>query len=152
MPNGSSPSDLSKSKFPVLLAKILGRAAEEAFPATDVYTFLPLSTISYQDGQRMLTMTGIVIKKPMIQSLLEETELYRWTFYSHAYYDVKTFNVAVLTMKERLLMERLAVSTEDVDVATHLGFERFGKLKISDYFDEFKLHARFYPTHAQIDL
>ncbi len=152
LPNGSSPKDLSNSSFPMLLSKILGRAAESAFPPADKFSFFPLSTIAYQDGQRMLTMTGIVIDKINIQKFLDETGLKQWPFFSSSFDDVNTLRVAVLTMKERMLMERLAVSAKDEKIGDHLGFQKFADLKVEDYFEDFKGHARFYPTHAQLDL
>jgi hypothetical protein len=152
LPNGSTENDLSKGKFPILLSKVLGRAAEAAFPPSDKFTFFPLSVVSYQDGQRMLTMTGVVLKKNCTKAFLKDTDFDKWAFFSKSFDDVNSINVAVLTMKERMLMERLAVSSKVENVVDHLGFEKFGQLSAIDYFEDFKGHAKFYPTHAQLDL
>lgn len=152
LPHGSSDDNISKSNFPVLLAKILGIAARKALPANGSHTFLPLSTVSYKDGQRMLTMTGIVIEKQNVDNFLNLTNFKSWPFFSEKFEDVKFLTVAVLTMKERMLMERLAVSSKNENIEDHLKFKKFGNLKATDYFEDFKKHARFYPTHAQLDL
>jgi len=152
LPTGTTSDDLSKNAFPVLLSKLVSHAAEEAFPPADKYTFFPLSTITYKDGQRMITLTGIILKKTYVDSFSKEIDLERWVFHSNGFEDVRFLNVATITLKERILMERMAVSSEEIDIEKKLKFKKFGKLKASDYFDDFKEYARFYPSHAQLDL
>ncbi|HIE1098893.1 MULTISPECIES: O-methyltransferase [Stenotrophomonas] len=70
-------------------------------------TFLPLLTVSYADGQTMLTVTGIVLEDDNVKAFLDATGLRKWAFYADGWDKIENVSAApYLTLRERMHLDQ----------------------------------------------
>lgn len=152
LPSSATAKDLSNDKLPILLGKLLEKAAGSAFPSgSSQHAFFPLSSLVYRDGQQMITVTGAIIDRHHFDQVEVIMALENWPFSVEKISDFKRLSVSTLTLKERLLMERLVLADGEVDIVERLGFSRFGSTDAKTYFEDFKEFSRFYPNHAVVE-
>src|SRR5262249_52917928 len=61
-PNASS-EDMTHARFPVVIARAFSLAARSALSSLSPNEFVPLSIVRYADGQQMLSVTGMILKR-----------------------------------------------------------------------------------------
>jgi hypothetical protein len=124
-PNGLGEEAVTSSKFPITLLQVLDFAAAEVLRDRHDWRFQPLTSASYADGQRMLTLTGIVGKRANLINILQLPDLLTWTFSRHSWNDPVEIEVPELTLKERIHVNQLLPEHENNIAFIHrkLGFQ-----------------------------
>jgi hypothetical protein len=63
LPNNVKNDDFTENDYPKLLFHCLEKAANITFPSIQNKFLLPLLSTIYQDGQKMITLTGIILDR-----------------------------------------------------------------------------------------
>ena len=145
LPANASPIDVEKEKLPRLLARSFGRAAMEVMPPERKITFSPLSILSYADGQRMLSMTGALVKREDEDQMRSRIDLQSWPFQSSGWNSMASLNVPDLTVRERMFLEREIDAPPD-EIAEGLGFEFGDDIDVTEFVEQYRRYYRFYPS------
>jgi len=113
---------LRPGKLPSLFQNIVRIAAEKTLPANTGSIFQPLDSITYTDGTRMLSITGIVWQLSQVKQVAKR--LSGWRFANLTWKPPKKVAVPLLSVKERLLLEaHLSAHSNDGKVlAKALGY------------------------------
>lgn len=106
MPEGVSREDVGKDRLPTILARAFGQAAARALPTSGAATFAPLSAVRYADAQQMLSITGAIVRRSEKEEMRKAMALDSWSFSSSGWTDVHSLSVPVLTLRERMFLER----------------------------------------------
>jgi hypothetical protein len=124
-PNGLGEEAVTTNAFPATLLRVLEFAAAEVLHDRHDWRFQPLTSASYADGQRMLTLTGIVGRRANIANVLVTPDLVTWNFSRHHWNDPVAIEVPELTLKERIHVNQLLPKHEDNIAFIHrkLGFQ-----------------------------
>lgn len=146
LPVGVSADDMTDAGLPPILSHAFGQASLNAFPTSSPLTFAPLSIVRYADGQQMLSMTGIVVRRADETHMRDKIELSEWRFGSSTWTEVHNLVVPDLTLRERLFLERSVGTMNIAEIKRRLGFD-FGKLTVGDEFlQDYEHYYRFYPN------
>lgn len=152
LPADAVPADMTDEDLPPILSRAFGKAVMNAFPTSGHLTFVPLSIVRYADGQQMLSMTGMVVRRSEEDDMRERLGLEDWRFASKSWSDVHRLAVPDLTLRERLLLEREIGTTSTADLKRKLGFD-FSMLSVGDRFlDDYEHYYRFYPNLLAAEL
>lgn len=104
------PNELSASKYPYTLQKILHAAVSSLSQRVGSLTFKPLATFKYKDGgHTMLTVTGVMLShdQDIIKKFFQETRFEHWQFKNLDWSSPKEISVPTMSIKERLRIEEL---------------------------------------------
>ena len=151
------PSDVDADMMidkclPVVLARAFGVAVLMAKPVSGNMTFIPLSIIRYADGQQMLSLTGVVVQRNEEADIRAKLDLDSWRFASTTWDDVHLLTVPDLTIRERLLLERVVGTASSSDIKEQLGFN-FSALDVgTDFLVDYEHYYRFYPNLLAAEL
>jgi hypothetical protein len=124
-PNGLEEEAVTANNFPSTLMRVLDYAAAEVLRDRPEWRFQPLTSASYADGQKMLTLTGIVGKRTSIANVLVAANLATWDFSRLEWINPVAIEVPELTLKERIHVNQLLPKHEDNIPFIHrkLGFQ-----------------------------
>lgn len=120
-------SDLMVHKeYPKALFLTLKRAAKLSLSSFPIY-FQPLTCFAYDDGQQMLSVTGILLEKGKevdnTKNFLSNSGILDWKLSEIIWRDKPTIiNVPDLTIKERLLVDSLLPDHPIEKIQEELGF------------------------------
>ena len=145
LPSDASPAGVSETELPRLIARAFGQAAMKAVPPEGGLTFSPLSIISYADGQRMVSITGVLVKMKCEGLMRSRIGLGQWPFKSDDWSAVADLKVPDLTVRERMFLEQSMDLSPD-EVAKGLGFRFGGGIEVSDFVKNYRSYYRFYPS------
>jgi hypothetical protein len=112
LPVGFGEEGVTSDEFPLSLLKVLDYAATEALKNKKEWRFQPLTSSVYADGQKMLTVTGIVGTREAVRDWSEYPELKRWFFYRPKWETPVLIEVPELTLKERIHINQLLPELE----------------------------------------
>jgi len=96
---------MSNTGFPNALVKIVQHATSKAMRPRSDMVFQPLSAFAYADGQQMLTITGIILRKLEIIPFLKKTEVIGWQLANTDWGTPKEINVPDFSAKERIYVD-----------------------------------------------
>jgi hypothetical protein len=113
---------MTAKKFPEALCLILKHAANLALQAQQYIRFQPLTSFSYADGQRMLTVTGIILENSESESFFSKTDLNAWELCNTEWGKICSIDIPDLTIRERLHIDQLLPKSSAVDIQNDLGF------------------------------
>ena len=137
---------MTDEKLPPVLGRAFGAAALQALPTSGANAFAPLSIVRYADGQQMLSLTGMVVRREQEVEMRERLDLASWRFASKDWSDVHLLTVPDLTIRERLFLERAIGTTPIPDLKDQLGFD-FAELEVGEAFlGDYEHYYRFYPN------
>jgi hypothetical protein len=146
MPPEAAPEDMTRERLPLVVARSFALAALGALPPRSPTEFLPLSIVRYADGQQMLSITGIVIRRGNKTEFLRMTGLRNWDFFSRSWTRVHVIDVPYLTLRERLFLESLLPTTSPKKMRQKLAFSFGGDgQRTLDVLSQYKKHYRYYP-------
>ncbi len=152
-PNGLGEEAVTTNNFPKTFLRVLEYAAAEVLHDRRDWRFQPLSSAVYADGQKMLTLTGIVGKRPSLANIVANPNLVGWEFTRFNWNDPVAIEVPELTLKERIHVNQLLPKHENNIPFIHrkLGFQVDQKLdeserKIRNYVS----FQRHYPHFGKI--
>ncbi|WP_308909469.1 O-methyltransferase [Pseudokordiimonas caeni] len=152
LPSWVEAQHMTEQDLPQALSEAVGKAALNAFPASDPKTFTPLSIVRYADGQQMLTVTGVVHQKAEADALLAATEFSDWPFYSGSWSEVNLLLVPALTPRERLFFERAVLTDTPASIAAEIGFSQIDETEVGTFLENYRKYCRFYPTLLTAEL
>ena len=151
LPSDASPSDVGRTELPRLLARAFGQAAIEVVPAMGDNTFSPLSIVTYADGQRMLSITGVLVEREREAEMRSKIELDNWPFKSSGWSCMALLNVPDLTVRERMFLERM-IDTEPEEIARGLGFDFGRDMDLMEFLQHYRRYYRFYPSLVALEI
>lgn len=104
------------------LLQILRKASESAMEGShDI--LLPLGAFTYSDSHRMLTLTALRITIEDKEDFLRETGFDRWSLWNSEWEQPCDINVPLLSVRERLLVDRLLPADDAEALQTEIGFQ-----------------------------
>lgn len=106
-PNGLEEEAVSGSGFPITLLRVLEYLSSEALHDRSDWRFQPLASAVYADGQKMLTLTGLVGKREDLIKISGHRNLQDWGFARFDWKNPLVIEVPELTMKERIHVNQL---------------------------------------------
>lgn len=112
-PNGLGEEAVTTNNFPRTLLRVLEYAAAEVLHDRHDWRFQPLTSAVYADGQTMLTLTGIVGKRPSIANVLSNPNLVDWNFTRFVWDNPVIIEVPELTLKERIHVNQMLPKHEN---------------------------------------
>lgn len=133
-PNELGEEAVTANNFPKTVLRVLEYAAAEVLHDRHEWRFQPLTSAVYADGQKMLTLTGIVGKRPNLANILNNPNLLGWNFTRLVWNDPVAIEVPELTMKERIHVNQLLPKHENNIAFIHrkLGFQVDNKTEESE--------------------
>ena len=96
---------MSNSGFPNALTKIVHYTTSKAMRPRSGMVFQPLTAFAYADGQQMLTITGIILRKSEADPFLRKTSVARWQLANTGWGTPKEINVPDFSAKERIYVD-----------------------------------------------
>lgn len=146
LPSWAGANLMNEADLPKVLAAAFAKAALNALPAGGELDFIPLSLVRYADGQQMLSITGTVVRVADIDSVRTRLALDSWPFSSSDWSTIHKLVVPDLTLRERLFLERVVVSSNAQEISDGLAFKLFADIPVKDFIDSYQHYYRFYPT------
>lgn len=133
------PNRMTNTGYPKAIYETLRIATFSKLIGTDSI-FLPLTAYVYQDGVKMLTFTGIKLKKGNKTKFLNETGFKNWKYGLFKNTEPIIIDVGTLSLKEKYELDSKPLSRTTRKL---------------DYFPEktkksYKFLSKFYPTYAKI--
>lgn len=145
-PPDAAADDMTRERLPLVIARSFSLAALGALPPRSPTEFVPVSIVRYADGQQMLSITGVLIKRGTRAEFLKTTGLRDWDFFSRSWVNVHVIDVPYLTLRERLFLERLLPNMSARKMRQKLPFLFDGDPKRTlDVLAQYKKHYRYYP-------
>lgn len=147
IPVGTSISEMSTEKYPLLLLKCLKKMLENSFVESkyEKRFLMPLFSTIYEDGQTMLTFTAIVLDDHSKER--EITHLYQDIPYINLKWDEPVrIHIPELTVKEMLEMNKLL---PDPNAQKQLS-QKFDYI-LEDEINSYISFYKFYPSFQSIN-
>lgn len=143
-PEGLSPEMMEDEAYPAVLCRIVEIAAKKATRGFSGRIFQPLSLFTYADRSTMQTITGILLPESEVEKFYEKTGIGDWEFACTHWGPPKLIKVPVLSLKERLSIEKLLPNLPYDDI-----------FSLIDYIDEEEIknyitYYRHYPFFSRI--
>ena len=152
LPSNAVPENVARASYPALLASSFGHAASKAFPSYGDDLLVPLSAVSYTDGQQMLSITAMVMSRDSRDRIISNLSLSSWPFFSASWSAVHNLRVPNMTSRERLYFEQRMAKANVQSLSSELEFLLDGFDSMEDLIDEYGKFYRFYPSLAPVDL
>lgn len=156
LPHPSSGAFATSKDFARMVQLMIRRAASTALDTNGSRRdFLPIQATRYKDQTQMLSLTGIVCQRDEITRTREQLKSVRFTCFD--WEEPTEINIPALSVKERLLLERLLPISSDKDAGDILlrelkykieNGEKASKQQLSCYAD----FHREYPNFVRVSL
>lgn len=139
------------ANYPKTLSFALERAASRALLGQDV-TFQPLGTFVYADSEhRMLTLTGVVLKKSDIGSFMRDIGHKELKLASSKWGEVTEIRLPALTAREKLFIDRYLPRSGSKKIHEKLGFMFATKAVESEtILENYVKFYRHYPNFQRV--
>ncbi|EGR2460870.1 hypothetical protein QTU67_001435 [Vibrio cholerae] len=142
-PHGLTEESMYSKVFPSTLLKALNRAVSKGMASTSLLEAVPLSAFVYEDGQKMLTATGIVLDKSKKEEFFEESHIRTWPYYSGGWEKPKNITLPALSARERLQVEQMLPDGSYEEIRDSLGFyigsnERSAKEQLENFMSYYR--------------
>ncbi len=159
LPASAKEDDLSPANYPRLLLECLRNSVVKLSEGETNRYFQILTSFIYQDGQQMLTVTGIVLdasNEAVKRDFLATSRISFWPFANLDWRQPDSISVPSLSAKERLkLDESLPVEGDDATVAealkASLGYVP-GQEESIDQLANYARYYRAYPHFSRVIL
>ena len=142
--------DMNAENYPVTLLKCLKRLIENTLTPSeyDMRYFLPILSTIYQDGQKMVTLTGIIIDSVEEEKKIREN-LGKLEFISLSWEKIAKINIPNLSIKEIIEINKLLPN----DDALELIRNQFPFIFHSEGQDEsYITYYKYYPNFHHFNL
>lgn len=140
------PEHMTEELLPLALSGAFGKAASMALPPTGTTTFMPLSIVRYADGHQMLSITGMITKRPEKEAIWNRLEMSDWPFASKDWSKIHRLYVPDLTLRERMVLDRSVAIGNHESLQKELGFSFDQDVDLKSFLDNYKDFYRFYPS------
>lgn len=152
-PHDLNEESMYSKAFPSALLRVLCRAVAKGMASARELEAVPISAFVYEDGQKMLTATGIVLDKSKKGEFFEKTHIDTWPYYSRAWEAPKNITLPALSARERLQIEQMLPGGTYEEIRESLGFfigsrEREAK----EQMENFMSYYRSFPWFGKVAL
>lgn len=149
-------------EYPNTLLSILKNSLSGLSGRVESIYFQPLSAYTYQDGVRMLTLTGVILdanNKNEIEEFIEKTRFKHWPYSNLDWSHPKEISVPSLSAKERMTIDAMlpVTPTEDQSIAqileNALGFVPATSDELTkgrEYLENYARYYRAYPFFSRV--
>lgn len=151
--NINDSRDFRPRNYPYLLLKMLKVSIESVLCKMGSMVFQPLTSFVYQDGQRMLTLTGILLEEAEVNELMRK--LGKWKYLNIDWKNLIKIDVPTLSVKERLTLDtHLPIKGGSVvGLSKKLGYKlEKSENKNIDCFKQYADFYRFYPYFTRVSV
>jgi hypothetical protein len=144
----------SELEFAVTLVRAVKRAALNGLTSRPELLVEPLLTVTYADGQRMLTFTGLVLRADQRKEFRKSADWGKWPYKpGDDWDDYVALAVPHVSLRERQLLHAMMYFHEWSDAASLLEFRLDGQPKKHvELVGQYRDHYRRYPTFAHSDI
>jgi hypothetical protein len=151
LPDGLSTEHTKTEQYPAAVLDALKLAVVRA-TSKSRRSFFPLLIVEYADGQRMLTVTGIILPDSEIKSFLRNTGILRWPYYCQKWTNIEKVSKApTLTLRERMLVNQRALRSNRLP--TKLAYlSKLQGLDASNLMELYRRYQRFFPQFQNVDI
>jgi hypothetical protein len=143
---------MASKEFPKTLLRVLDRAVSKGIMSAPSLSVVPISTFVYEDGQKMLTVMGVVLDRNKINDFYEITNLTSWPYFSKAWSNPKNISLPVLSARERLFVEQLLPGVSGKDVEQALDFYIGEKNSSEEQMDNFISYYHSFPWFGKLSI
>jgi len=151
-PCDAQETDMVQKKFPNILARIIGIAAERAMKGRkNVY---PVSVCSYADGNHtMLTVTMIVLTQNEWKHFSQALQASEWPYMASGWEDIEKISIPALSQKEKISIDGglKSKTAEEILDETGVVFSSSREAMLETLETYIRVH-RFYPNFVRADL
>lgn len=148
-----STEQVTSKYFPKLLLSAIEAAAKRGVAGRNGYVVLPLTCFSYSDGQTMLAVTGVVLRKSEEPNFIRDTRLRHWEFTAKDWEDLREISVPAMSVKERIHVESLLPSADSKEIGDSMGFHFSSSSEESArLLANFSRYYRMYPWYSKVAL
>ena len=142
-PHGLMEESMYSKVFPNTLLKVLSRAVSKGMASASQLEAVPLSAFVYEDGQKMLTATGIVLDKSKKDEFFEKTRIDLWPYFASNWDELKNISLPALSARERLQVEQMLPDGSYEQIRDNLGFfigpnERVAKEQLENFMSYYR--------------
>jgi len=141
---------MRENDYPILLTKAIESAVHSA--GLQGKKLLPLSIVTYRDGQQMLSVTGMIVNNADAANAEACLDLKNWNYGSPSWTQVHRLSVVDLTVRERLFLEHAILTMNPDEIAALMGFEFDAVTEATGFLASFKSYSRFYPSYLNSDV
>jgi hypothetical protein len=146
-----SPEEVTSKFYPNLLLQAIEAAAKRGVIGRKGYVVRPLTCFSYSDGQTMLAVSGIVLRKADEPSFLRDTRLDHWDFTATDWTDLKEISVPAMSIKERIFVESMLPSLGGQEIGDAMGFHFAStEAESNRLLANFAKYYRMYPWYSKV--
>jgi hypothetical protein len=103
--------DITRNNLPKTLYGVLQKVVAYRFADNPHHAIKTLASFVYDDGTPILTVSLAVGEADHIDALIRKSQLHKWDFADLDWSGPKLINVPVLTLRERLAIDRLLPDT-----------------------------------------
>lgn len=152
-PMSMEEDDFASKNFPNILLQSFKRAVAAGIASEPKLEVVPISAFVYEDGQKMLTATGVIVEKNKIDDFFERSRIQHWPYYSPTWDDPSNISLPSLSVRERLLVEQLLPDGTCEEVMSKLGYfvgskEADAKSQMANFID----YYRAFPWFGKVGL
>jgi hypothetical protein len=123
--------------------------AERAFQQNSEHQFLPLSTTTYADGHRMLSITGAIVRRAESGLCRERMELSRVSGGVQTWDEIVEVQIPQLTVWEKLALDRKLERTTR-RMSDIFEFRLHETISTEELLRDYQKFQRFYPTFRHV--
>ena len=151
IPSMTTPDDLTKTHYPLLILKILKNVAMDVLQGTKYepnYLF-PLFSSVYEDGQQMLTFTGIVLDKCEDETKIQDA-LQSHNHHSFSWDNPCSISIPALSIRELYELNKILPSETAKEQLLHsfpFVFGRDGNFAVDSYISYYKHYPNFHQVN-----
>lgn len=146
-----STEEVTSKYYPLLLLGAIEAAAKRGISGRNGYVVLPLTCFSYADGQTMIAVTGVVLRKPEEPGFLKDTRLDHWEFTARDWRDLREISVPAMSVKERIFVESMLPNADSGEIAAAIGFDFANSVDESNrLLVNFVRYYRMYPWYSKV--
>jgi hypothetical protein len=141
-------ADLDYANAPRTVMKIIKIAAERALSGSEDSSFQLIHSCSYKDSEnhQMLSVTGVVTDD--VDSL--NSHIRSWPFFNQDWESPELLNLPILSLKERLKLERFLPSTSCTRMKNSLPYGLGGGT--TSQLEQYRQYYRLLPAFAKFDM
>lgn len=102
--------DILPNNYPATLLRILKNSLFDLRGRIGSVYFQPLSSYTYQDGVKMLTLTGVILdanNKEEIKDFIEKTRIRNWPYHNLDWENPREISVPSLSARERMEIDAM---------------------------------------------
>ncbi|BBQ31075.1 O-methyltransferase [Aeromonas caviae] len=150
-PEDISVDDMTHRRFPSVLLKSIKRAAYKGLSASHELRVVPLSAFVYEDGQKMISATAIILNVNEAENFFESTKFRNWQYYAEDWNALRNISLPSLSVRERLEIERMLPGADCQQITNTLGYYIGGeKVEADLHMNNFIDYYRSFPWFGKM--